>query len=162
MSDMLRRRWRKLIFDTGNRSAIAGKAKVKIDQPDLKDMQLDDDEHGERAQAEKVQIADLVHKYLSAQKLGVLPEWLVQHAVEDFVEKNDKDALKEQVMGSRGKTSLSARNTADFVRARRMLKKSLKHGRKDIDDDRFKPDPNGHEYDNLTEFVSSTTGLIWN
>lgn len=61
-------------------------------------MQLDgkgDDGGGDRAQAEKVQIADLVHKYLAAQELGVLPERFVQHAVEDFVEKNDKDALKE-------------------------------------------------------------------
>lgn len=56
---------------------------------------------------EKVQVSTLVHQYLEAQNLGVLPERAMERAVEEFVEKGDKDALAKCVLliVSRGQQS---------------------------------------------------------
>lgn len=68
----------------------AGKTKVTIDQPEgMEEL------HDLPEQMEKVQVSTLVHKFLEAQNLGVLPERAMEQAVEDFVEKGDKDALKQ-------------------------------------------------------------------
>lgn len=44
---------------------------------------------------EKVQVSTLVHQYLEAQNLGVLAENGMQRAVTVFVDKDDRDAIKE-------------------------------------------------------------------
>ncbi|EFP81287.1 meiotic recombination [Puccinia graminis f. sp. tritici] len=62
------------------------------------DIDLPEEEEIEDSQAkapEKVQVATLVHQYLEAQNLGVLAENGMQRAVTLFVEKDDKDAIKE-------------------------------------------------------------------
>ena len=73
--------------------AAARKSKVAMDQPDLEGMEIEvgDDEGGGQG---KVKIGDLVFKYLEAQELKMLPERFMQDAVEDFVDKDDKNALK--------------------------------------------------------------------
>ena len=76
-----------------------------IDTPDGAIGDDDDDDAqvnalGEQV-AEKVQVSTLVHKYLEAQNLGVLPERAMERAVEEFVDKGDKDALSKWVAPSR-------------------------------------------------------------
>lgn len=44
---------------------------------------------------EKIKMSTLVHQYLSAQNLNVLAENGLQDAVTDFVEKDDRDAIKQ-------------------------------------------------------------------
>lgn len=41
----------------------------------------------------KLKVSGLVSTFLKAQNLGVLPEGAMQDAVEEFVEKGDKDAI---------------------------------------------------------------------
>lgn len=108
---------------------------MKMDQPDLAGLALDPDD--DAARQEKVKIGDLVHKYLEAQALGMLPEQFMQHAVENFVEKGDKGSITT------------------------MVSKLLKQGRKGLDDLEFVPSREGFEYDNLEEEmqqVKLTTG----
>ncbi|OAV94569.1 hypothetical protein PTTG_03792 [Puccinia triticina 1-1 BBBD Race 1] len=66
------------------------KPKNDIDLPEEEPLQ---DSQGNVS--EKVQVATLVHQYLEAQNLGVLAENGMQRAVTLFVEKDDKDAIKE-------------------------------------------------------------------
>ncbi|CAH7670955.1 Mre11 DNA-binding presumed domain-domain-containing protein, partial [Phakopsora pachyrhizi] len=64
---------------------------------DLPDEDLIGREGGETSssQVAKVQVSTLVHQYLEAQSLGVLAENGMQRAVTLFVEKDDRDAIKE-------------------------------------------------------------------
>ena len=48
-------------------------------------------------QLDLVKMEDLVREYLSSQKLDVLPENELENAVHNFVEKDEKDAIKECV-----------------------------------------------------------------
>jgi len=66
------------------------KPKNDIDLPEEETIQ-----DSEGRSSEKVQVATLVHQYLEAQSLGVLAENGMQRAVTLFVEKDDKDAIKE-------------------------------------------------------------------
>ncbi|PLW07467.1 hypothetical protein PCANC_05470 [Puccinia coronata f. sp. avenae] len=67
------------------------------------DIDLPDEEPLENSQgrvSEKVHVSTLVHQYLEAQNLGLLPENGMQRAVTLFVEKDDKDAIKEFYRGA--------------------------------------------------------------
>ncbi|POW20493.1 hypothetical protein PSHT_03399 [Puccinia striiformis] len=66
------------------------KSKNDIDEPEQETL-----EGSQGKLSEKVQVATLVHQYLEAQNLGVLAENGMQRAVTLFVEKDDKDAIKE-------------------------------------------------------------------
>ncbi|KAI7936265.1 hypothetical protein MJO29_015568 [Puccinia striiformis f. sp. tritici] len=66
------------------------KPKNDIDEPEQETL-----EGSQGKLSEKVQVATLVHQYLEAQNLGVLAENGMQRAVTLFVEKDDKDAIKE-------------------------------------------------------------------
>jgi double-strand break repair protein MRE11 len=67
-----------------------GKPKNDIDLPDEEPL-----ENSQGKVSEKVHVSTLVHQYLEAQNLGLLPENGMQRAVTLFVEKDDKDAIKE-------------------------------------------------------------------
>ncbi|MBW0480653.1 hypothetical protein O181_020368 [Austropuccinia psidii MF-1] len=74
------------------RKISSRKPKNEIDLPE------DDviiDSQGRATRAEKVEVSTLVHQYLEAQNLGVLAENGMQRAVSLFVEKDDRDAIKE-------------------------------------------------------------------
>ncbi|CED84872.1 dna repair exonuclease [Phaffia rhodozyma] len=72
--------------------------KVSVDQPDL---DLSDDDGLAPGQRQgKIKMADLVKEYLTAQKLDVLPENGLEDAVEKFVEKGSKTAIKDFVAGT--------------------------------------------------------------
>lgn len=47
---------------------------------------------------DSMRVENLVQKYLSAQNLNVLPEVELADAVRIYVEKDEKDAVKEYVM----------------------------------------------------------------
>jgi hypothetical protein len=66
-----------------------GRQKVTIDQPELAEEDTE--------KKESVQVGTLVAKFLQAQSLGVLPEKAMAKAVEDFVDKGDRDALAKSV-----------------------------------------------------------------
>jgi double-strand break repair protein MRE11 len=72
------------------KSIDIGKPKNDIDLPEEEEI-----EDSQAKAPEKVQVATLVHQYLEAQNLGVLAENGMQRAVTLFVEKDDKDAIKE-------------------------------------------------------------------
>lgn len=73
----------------------SGKKKNDIDMPE--DV-MDVDPDGELPEKlEKVQVSTLVHQYLEAQNLDILAETGLQRAVTVFVDKDDKDAIKEWV-----------------------------------------------------------------
>ncbi|KAL8287436.1 hypothetical protein RQP46_003294 [Phenoliferia psychrophenolica] len=99
----------------------ARKTKVTIDRPEGEDDEIDD--LAEEVE-EKVQVSSLVHKYLEAQNLGVLPEKAMERAVLEFVEKGDKDALSN------------------------LLKKALKHERFLIGET-YEPSKDGPEHDDM-------------
>ncbi|KAK4701630.1 double-strand break repair protein MRE11, partial [Phenoliferia sp. Uapishka_3] len=106
------------------KSNASRKTKVNIDQPD-KARGDDDDEMADLPeQLEKVQVSTLVHQYLEAQNLGVLPERAMERAVEDFVDKGDKDALAN------------------------LLKNALKHERFHIGQS-YEPSKDGPEHDDM-------------
>lgn len=69
---------------------------MTIDQPDKgEEEELDLADLPD--QMAKVKVSTLVHDYLKAQNLGVLPERAMERAVEEYVEKGDKDALSKSV-----------------------------------------------------------------
>lgn len=57
----------------------------------------DDDDDGGRPVGEKIQVETLVHEYLQAQTLEVLAENGMGRAVDNYVEKDDTNAIKECV-----------------------------------------------------------------
>jgi double-strand break repair protein MRE11 len=65
----------------------------KVDQDDVAARIAAEDDLGEKM--EKLKVSSLVSKYLEAQNLGVLPEGAMQTAVEEFVDKGDKDAISK-------------------------------------------------------------------
>ena len=77
----------------------AKKKKVTIDQPD-DDMEVDG-EIGSDGEVREVRptlkMEDLVHKYLAVQQLQVIAENGMTRAIERFVDKDEKDAIKECV-----------------------------------------------------------------
>ncbi|KAM0750789.1 DNA repair exonuclease [Meredithblackwellia eburnea MCA 4105] len=116
------------IVQFSRKNAGTRKSKVTIDQPDLDDragLMDDDDMDGLGDQLkQKVQVSTLVHQFLEAQNLGVLPERAMERAVEEFVEKGDKDALAN------------------------LLKNALKHERFVIGQT-YDPAKEGPEYDDM-------------
>lgn len=75
---------------------VPGKAKVTIDKPNATRVEQDeDDELSERMQ--KIKVESLVHEYLGAQKLQVIAENGMTLAVDAFVDKEEKDAIKQFV-----------------------------------------------------------------
>ncbi|GAA5844842.1 hypothetical protein JCM11251_007344 [Rhodosporidiobolus azoricus] len=111
-----------------HRKSTTRKAKVTMDQPDLKDLKNALAEAAEEGEDNsKITVASLVHKYLEAQNLNVLSENLIQSAVEEFVGKGDKDAVGNWV------------------------KKLLKETRTEILKKGYEPSKEGPEYDNLDD-----------
>ncbi|SCV70228.1 BQ2448_1622 [Microbotryum intermedium] len=76
------------------------------------------------AKLEKLKVSSLVTQYLSAQNLGVLSEVVVQRAIEEYVDKGDRDAISD------------------------MLKKSVKHAVAIISKN-YEPSKEGPEHDHL-------------
>lgn len=72
---------------------------VKADKPDDIDIDFGYGEDGDEApeRVQKVRIETLVNKYLEAQTLQVFSQGGLQRAIENFVEKDDTNALKEYV-----------------------------------------------------------------
>jgi double-strand break repair protein MRE11 len=68
---------------------------VNINQPDFDLDNSDDDGLPAGQRKSKIKMADLVKDYLMAQQLDVLPENGLEDAVERFVEKGSKLAIKE-------------------------------------------------------------------
>lgn len=59
-------------------------------------MELDDDPEDELSERlQKVKVETLVRQFLDAQKLQVIAENGMGHAIDSFVEKDEKDAIKE-------------------------------------------------------------------
>lgn len=78
------------------RKKVERKAKNDLDHPeiDLDDFEGDADASGAKS---KARMADLVKEYLQAQSLSVLPEMGFEEALESFIEKGSKTAIKEYV-----------------------------------------------------------------
>ncbi|GAA5824665.1 hypothetical protein JCM3770_005624 [Rhodotorula araucariae] len=114
-----------------HRKSATRKAKVTINQPDLKDLDAAMAEAAETGdlstQFEKITVQSLVHEYLEAQNLNVLSESLIQNAVDEFVGKGDKDAVGNWV------------------------KKLLRDTRNEILKKGFEPSKEGYEHDNLDD-----------
>jgi double-strand break repair protein MRE11 len=75
-------------------------AKVNADAPEMKDEGEDDEDERAmttRDRLNKLRMADLVQQHLKAQSLEVLVEGGLEDAVMRFVEKDDRDAIKEFV-----------------------------------------------------------------
>lgn len=75
-------------------------AKVNADAPEMKDEGEDDEDETAmttRDRLNKLRMADLVQQHLKAQSLEVLVEGGLEDAVMRFVEKDDRDAIKELV-----------------------------------------------------------------
>lgn len=71
------------------------------DQPDEEEEEWKDDDPAAMTandRLSKLRMANLVKQYLQAQNLEVLVENGLEDAVMRFVEKDDKDAIKECVM----------------------------------------------------------------
>lgn len=70
------------------------KTKVTIDKPD--GMDVDDEESADPdvVHRQKVKVETLVNRYLEAQQLQVIPENAISSAVNLFIEKDEKDAIK--------------------------------------------------------------------
>lgn len=115
------------------RSAAQRKKKVEMDNPDQELVDEALEEAGIEDKMEKLKVSTLVSKYLEAQNLGVLPEGAMQRAVEDFVDKGDKDAIPN------------------------LLKKCLKLSLQSITAN-FEPSREGFEHDDLHEEVSCAPG----
>ncbi|GAA5871171.1 hypothetical protein JCM3774_006812 [Rhodotorula dairenensis] len=111
-----------------HRKSATRKAKVTMNQPDLKSLDaalLEATETGDNSGLEKVTVTSLVHEYLEAQNLNVLSESLIQNAVDEFVGKGDKDAVGNWV------------------------KKLLKETRNEILKKGYEPSKEGPEHDDL-------------
>ena len=69
-----------------------------MDQPE--DFDKDDDGIADEStgRIDKVRVEQLVQQYLEAQQLQVIPENGIMAAVEEFVDKDDRDAIKECVL----------------------------------------------------------------
>jgi double-strand break repair protein MRE11 len=76
------------------RRVVQKRDKVDMDRPEDNS---DDDGLVAGQRGSKVKMADLVHQYLEAQELNVLPANALADAVENFVEKGTKGAIKECV-----------------------------------------------------------------
>lgn len=101
---------------------------MEFDNPDEEIVNEALAEEGIEDKMEKLKVSTLVTKYLEAQNLGVLPEGAMQRAVEDFVDKGDKDAIPN------------------------LLKKCLKLSLQSITAN-FEPSREGPEHDDLGEEV---------
>ncbi|POY75253.1 double-strand break repair protein MRE11 [Rhodotorula taiwanensis] len=111
-----------------HRRSATRKAKVVMNEPDMKDLDAalkEAAETGDTSGLEKVTVTSLVHEYLEAQNLNVLSESLIQSAVDDFVGKGDKDAVGNWV------------------------KKLLKDTRNEILKKGYEPSKDGPEHDDL-------------
>ena len=69
-----------------------------MDQPE--DFEQDEDGIADEStgRIDKVRVEQLVQQYLEAQQLQVIPENGIMAAVEEFVDKDDRDAIKECVV----------------------------------------------------------------
>ncbi|KAL7409704.1 Metallo-dependent phosphatase-like protein [Mrakia frigida] len=91
----------KLVANPGNllqfyrRRVVTKKNNVSMDQPGGDNS--DDDGQAAGTRGTKIKMADLVHEYLVAQELNVLPANALEEAVESFVEKGSKLAIKDFV-----------------------------------------------------------------
>lgn len=72
----------------------AGKQKVTIDKPEDIQQVGEDDEDDLNERMQKIKVETLVHQYLEAQKLQVIAENGMTLAVDAYVDKEDKDAIK--------------------------------------------------------------------
>lgn len=78
-------------------SAASGKAKVTIDKPGQAPQEQGDDEDELSERMQKIKVESLVHEYLGAQKLQVIAENGMTLAVDAFVDKEEKEAIKQSV-----------------------------------------------------------------
>ncbi len=102
------------------RKTAQASIKVKINQPIMFDDDMPNDRNGRDDMPDPldaVKMEDLVHEYLNAQQLELLPEIALGEAVQTFVEKDEKDAIKDFVNASLAKTRDMLRQSSVVLNA---------------------------------------------
>ncbi|SGY15283.1 BQ5605_C013g07313 [Microbotryum silenes-dioicae] len=84
-----------------HRKAARASKKVDMDHVDkAKVMAAIEESEDIGSQMEKLKVSSLVTQYLSAQNLGVLSEEFMQRAIEEYVDKGDRDAIADMLKKS--------------------------------------------------------------
>ncbi|KAI9362043.1 meiotic recombination 11 [Zopfochytrium polystomum] len=89
------------------RKKVAGAPKSKLPEPQSVLDLLDQPDR-----LDKVQVEDLVNEFLKVQNLSILPENGIGEAVRLFVEKEDRDAISDYVLGHLAKTQTKIQEEA--------------------------------------------------